>query len=186
MLIKPLGYFDFITLMKNASLVVTDSGGVQEEAFILGKKTLTLRSITEWPETTILGYNFLVNPRDINRMIDVLIKLVELPESKPPQLSTNPLGDGNSGQRIAKLLQMLSGKKIERGLEVSGYPLPYFTKKADRFKLCFKDKLPIVYATNKDLDPNLYCIERKNLANEEMMRIIEIDWKKIDEFLWEE
>ena len=55
--IEPVGYVEFLSLLRNCSLVITDSGGVQEEAFILGIPTLTVRRSTEWVETVVNGYN---------------------------------------------------------------------------------------------------------------------------------
>ena len=64
-LTDPVGYFDSITLIKNSKAVITDSGGVQREAFILRKKCLVLRNTTEWPET--LHYDSaLIEPTEIS------------------------------------------------------------------------------------------------------------------------
>jgi UDP-N-acetylglucosamine 2-epimerase (non-hydrolysing) len=57
--ISPMGYLSFLKLLRNASLVLTDSGGVQEEAAILGVPTITIRNNTEWPETVWTGINHL-------------------------------------------------------------------------------------------------------------------------------
>ena len=58
-LIDPVGYFDMIMLLKNCELVITDSGGVQKEAFFFGKHCITLREQTEWVELIDKGYNLL-------------------------------------------------------------------------------------------------------------------------------
>ena len=58
--IDPVGYFDIISLLKNCRLVITDSGGMQKEAYFFGKHCLTLRDETEWVELTEQGYNTLV------------------------------------------------------------------------------------------------------------------------------
>jgi len=59
-LIEPVGYFDMIMLLKNCELVITDSGGIQKEAFFFGKHCITLREQTEWVELVEIGFNLLV------------------------------------------------------------------------------------------------------------------------------
>ncbi len=61
--IEPLGYIDFLSLVRGAAVVVTDSGGIQEETTILGVPCLTLRPNTERPITVTHGTNRLVEPR---------------------------------------------------------------------------------------------------------------------------
>jgi UDP-GlcNAc3NAcA epimerase len=60
MMIEPVGYFDMIMLLKSCDLVITDSGGVQKEAFFFGKHCITLREQTEWVELIDNGFNQLV------------------------------------------------------------------------------------------------------------------------------
>lgn len=95
--IEPVGYLDMLRLMDNAALIVTDSGGVQKEAFILGKPCITLRDETEWLETVAAGWNVLVGlgGRELKENYDF----------KPPAESRPaPYGDGSAGERIAALL----------------------------------------------------------------------------------
>ena len=112
-LLDPLDYVDFITLMKNSWLIVSDSGGVQEEAPSLGKPLFVLRENTERPEAIRSGVAKLVggNPRTLKLMleenysIETWIKSVKEIE--------NPFGDGRSAARIVKILEdKLGAKKI--------------------------------------------------------------------------
>ena len=68
-IIDPVGYFDMITLLKNCELVITDSGGIQKEAFFFGKNCITLREQTEWVELVENGYNTLVGS-DSNKLFE--------------------------------------------------------------------------------------------------------------------
>jgi UDP-N-acetylglucosamine 2-epimerase (non-hydrolysing) len=97
-LFPPLGYLDFLALMMHASVVVTDSGGVQEETTALGVDCLTLRPNTERPVTVTEGTNLLVNddPRALLRALDES-------KSRPPRGKRLPeKWDGQAGTRIAE------------------------------------------------------------------------------------
>jgi UDP-N-acetylglucosamine 2-epimerase (non-hydrolysing) len=95
----PLGYLDFLSLVRGSALVVTDSGGIQEETTILGIPCLTLRPNTERPITITHGTNRLVEPDELGTMVDVaLAGGVVGPPVGPP------LWDGHAGQRIAAVL----------------------------------------------------------------------------------
>lgn len=94
----PLGYRDFLTLLESARLVITDSGGVQEEATVLGIPCLTLRNTTERPVTLTHGKNKLVSK-------DTLVEAVTdvLAHPRPAQtIDPPPLWDGHAGRRIAQ------------------------------------------------------------------------------------
>jgi UDP-N-acetylglucosamine 2-epimerase (non-hydrolysing) len=99
-LLDPLGYVDFLALLQHAALVITDSGGIQEETTYLGIPCLTLRPNTERPLTTTLGSNILVGDdlerlyRETRRILAGDVKRATVP----------PLWDGGAGERIADIL----------------------------------------------------------------------------------
>lgn len=100
-LIEPVGYLDFITLQAAAEIIVTDSGGIQKEAFFLEVPCVTLREETEWPETVEAGGNVLVGA-DADTIQEAL--------ANPPQSSSNaqPYGDGTAAKRITRVLAAAS------------------------------------------------------------------------------
>jgi UDP-N-acetylglucosamine 2-epimerase (non-hydrolysing) len=100
-LVDPLGYLDFVRLMTDARLVLTDSGGIQEETTILGVACVTLRENTERPVTVTHGTNRLAGTTSegIRRAIEGVLEAAPA-ASEPP-----PLWDGRAGERIAEALQ---------------------------------------------------------------------------------
>ena len=94
--IPPLGYLDFIALEASARLVLTDSGGVQDETTVLGVPCLTLRDNTDRPITVIEGTNRLVG-RDPDRIVAAAREVI----ADPPPPRAPALWDGKAGARIA-------------------------------------------------------------------------------------
>jgi UDP-N-acetylglucosamine 2-epimerase (non-hydrolysing) len=100
-LTEPQGYLEFLNLMENSSLVVTDSGGIQEETTYLQVPCLTFRDSTERPVTVELGTNQLLadlNPQTVHE------KMVEILEGRTKKGIIPPLWDGNAAERIADVL----------------------------------------------------------------------------------
>src|SRR3989441_709311 len=95
--IEPLRYLDFLHLQKRARLVLTDSGGIQEEASILGVPCLTLRDNTERPITLTRGTNRLVGS-DTGRIVAAARRILRAPAPRPKAI---PLWDGRAARRIA-------------------------------------------------------------------------------------
>ncbi|HTY90764.1 MAG TPA: UDP-N-acetylglucosamine 2-epimerase (non-hydrolyzing) [Methanocella sp.] len=97
--IKPLGYLSFLQLEANARLILTDSGGIQEEACILGVPLVTLRDNTERPETLDVGSNVVAgtDPVKIFESVGWMMR--------KDNRWKNPFGDGDSAKRIVRLLQ---------------------------------------------------------------------------------
>jgi UDP-N-acetylglucosamine 2-epimerase (non-hydrolysing) len=103
--IDPLGYVEFLGLVRGAAAVVTDSGGVQEETTVLGVPCLTTRPNTERPVTITHGTNRLVTRE---RLADEVERC--LAAGRPESWPTPPLWDGHAGERIAAVLrQFLPG-----------------------------------------------------------------------------
>jgi UDP-N-acetylglucosamine 2-epimerase (non-hydrolysing) len=98
--IEPLGYLDFLSLVRGAALVATDSGGIQEETTVLGVPCLTLRPNTERPITVSHGTNRLVAPAELGAAADVALS----GEAAARSTEGPPLWDGHAGERIAAIL----------------------------------------------------------------------------------
>lgn len=104
-LISPMTYEPFVRLLKHATLVLTDSGGIQEEAPGLGKPVLVMRDVTERPEAVEAGTVRLVGA-DRTRIVTSVSELLENPESyRAMSKAHNPYGDGLAACRIADILE---------------------------------------------------------------------------------
>jgi UDP-N-acetylglucosamine 2-epimerase (non-hydrolysing)/UDP-GlcNAc3NAcA epimerase len=101
-LAPPLGYLDFLELARNARAVLTDSGGVQKEAYLLGVQCVTLRDTTEWVETVDAGWNTLA---DLDREA-ALAALRRRPPAERPEL----YGGGHAAVRVRDVVSSYTGR----------------------------------------------------------------------------
>lgn len=99
-LVEPIGYLEFLALQRKATLVITDSGGIQEETTFLGVPCLTVRENTERPITVELGTNVLVG-RDMDRLKAEVNRILS---GKAKTGTIPPLWDGKGGERIADVI----------------------------------------------------------------------------------
>lgn len=102
-LLEPTPYIEFLALQQRAAVVITDSGGIQEETTYLGIPCLTLRSNTERPVTVTMGTNILVG-QDRDKLISELGNVLE---GKAKKGNVPPLWDGHAGERIAETVARL-------------------------------------------------------------------------------
>jgi UDP-GlcNAc3NAcA epimerase len=99
--IAPVGYLEMLALVAGSAAVVTDSGGLQKEAYWLRVPCLTLRPSTEWVDTVLAGANTLVDPDDADELGAVLA------QSAFPKDAPQLYGDGHTAARIADALYTL-------------------------------------------------------------------------------
>jgi len=118
-LTDPLLYIDFLSVLMASRLVLTDSGGIQEEAVTLHVPCLTMRLNTERPETIDFGANFLVGTEP-DRIVRFTKRILEDKAFAGRMRSApNPYGDGHAGERIVEGLE----KAMERDMPTTGIPL---------------------------------------------------------------
>ena len=99
-IIKPVGYLDFLLLLSSSSMIMTDSGGLQEEAITLNVPCMTLRYNTERPETVTAGGNILVGSKK-DKIIETAHMIMNDPKiQKKMKEAKNPYGDGKSSKKI--------------------------------------------------------------------------------------
>lgn len=104
-LIEPLDYLPFVYLMNRAYILLTDSGGIQEEAPSLGKPVLVMRDTTERPEAVKAGTVRLVGT-DVSRIVSATIELLDdIQKYQSMAQAYNPYGDGQAAQRIVEILK---------------------------------------------------------------------------------
>ena len=97
-LISPVGYLDMLLLEGSASMILTDSGGIQKEAYFLGVPCITLRPETEWVETVEAGWNVLVEPN--GEAISRAVTSFQIPDVHP-----SLYGDGRAGKECVRVLR---------------------------------------------------------------------------------
>ena len=97
--IEPVGYFDMLALLQNCSMVMTDSGGLQKEAYFFGKFCITLRDQTEWVELIKAGANQLAGADD-----KTILAIFQQNIGKPITLQPNLYGDGHAARQIVHAL----------------------------------------------------------------------------------
>ena len=109
-LIDPVGYVDMIRLMRRACVILTDSGGIQEEGPALGRPVLVMRDVTERPEalTTgavkLVGTNSEVIEREVNRLLD------DPQHYQAVARPVFPYGDGSAASKIAAIIERTYGR----------------------------------------------------------------------------
>jgi UDP-N-acetylglucosamine 2-epimerase (non-hydrolysing) len=111
-LVDPLDYREFVKLLKSCHFIITDSGGIQEEAPSLGKPVLLMREVTERPEAVKAGAVKIVGT-DMRRIVDEATRLLGSPAAyKRMVVKSNPYGDGNAAGRIVDAVgRYLDGAK---------------------------------------------------------------------------
>jgi len=102
--IEPVGYIDMLKLLKHAKLVLTDSGGLQKEAFWSQTPCVTLRESTEWVETVEAGVNQIAGA-DPDKIAKAMRNVEEKYESIKKRFTPNPFGDGYAARRIVKAIE---------------------------------------------------------------------------------
>jgi len=103
-LVEPLDYFEFIALLRRSYLVLTDSGGVQEEAPTFGKPVLVLRKVTERPEASQLGLSRIVGTSRERIVEEGSLLLTDHALYRAMSEADSPYGDGRAAERIARAL----------------------------------------------------------------------------------
>ncbi|HQI82745.1 MAG TPA: UDP-N-acetylglucosamine 2-epimerase (non-hydrolyzing) [Deltaproteobacteria bacterium] len=98
--IEPVSYFTMLAMIRDASLVITDSGGVQKEAFLLGSPCVTVRDVTEWPETVQAGANRLSASEP-----EALYHAAQAMMGRRVVLEENPFGNGRASSAIAEFVK---------------------------------------------------------------------------------
>lgn len=100
-MVEPVDYLTILSLLKSCAFVITDSGGLQKEAYFAGKRAIVVMPDTGWRELTDIGWNLLSLPEDISNAINEILQPVD-----PPK---NIYGDGNAAHKIVSTLEEAIG-----------------------------------------------------------------------------
>ena len=103
-IIQPLGYFEFLKHLNSSNFVMTDSGGVQEEACTLQVPCVTLRTETERPESVHVGANIITGVDSPQKILDSVKTMINIKRKWE-----NPFGDGRAGEKVVDLMEDLMG-----------------------------------------------------------------------------
>jgi UDP-GlcNAc3NAcA epimerase len=103
-LIKPVGYLEMLALTKNAGKILTDSGGLQKEAYFAKVPCITLDTISAWPETVEDGWNIVVGEQGISTQINMNTIIQAVQSFIPKGKQNNIFGDGRAAEDICKML----------------------------------------------------------------------------------
>ena len=109
-LVEPLGYLDMAALSSQARVIVTDSGGLQKEAYLLERPCTTVRTETEWPETTAGGWNVLVHPDAVGEELQNAAM-----RGRPATAPGEPFGDGKAAARAIAEIEAWTAREAETG-----------------------------------------------------------------------
>jgi UDP-N-acetylglucosamine 2-epimerase len=102
--IDPVGYIEMLAILKHAKIAITDSGGLQKEAFWSKTPCITIRDRTEWIETVDLGVNF-VTDVDPDRIVHAIRFIQDNYNEIKSRFKSNPFGDGHASEKIVKILK---------------------------------------------------------------------------------
>jgi UDP-GlcNAc3NAcA epimerase len=97
--INPVGYIESLSYQKYSKAIITDSGGIQKEAYMLKKKCITIRSETEWVETLKSGWNSLV--------FDDLTSISDKLKTEPGPYIDNMYGDGHAAEKMVEIIRQI-------------------------------------------------------------------------------
>ncbi len=121
-LCAPLDYFAFVNLMRRATVILTDSGGIQEEAPALGKPVLVLRATTERPEAVAAGVARLVGTGEAAIVEATSLLLNDREVYATMARAVSPYGDGSAAARIVDLLSRSNSQRLKAGLVETSWP----------------------------------------------------------------